>query len=273
MCSQYTAHSESPASAADSFTYTDTHPQASYHKIPTHRYISVIYYVTSVKICDSWHSHPLHGLWYRHTKTPLLLRIHQCWRERSRCKYSHQNSHDAHQKCQMTSCFCVFSYGITDNRGVGDFRRHVKIQQLVVLCRCFFGCFMNPLAKQSHIRCFSEGTVLGPRCGDCCCPHENSLLKSHYELPYAGFWSIITDSSAQDEFIFTSIQKHDPPKDSLFSFQCQNILYFSIISIRNTFPLSPCSFVQTNTMNTKLLYFLKHKLHLQLLLIYTFLPR
>lgn len=35
----------------------------------------------------------------------------------------------------------------------------------------------------------------------------------------------------------------------------------------NTFPLSPLGSVQINTMNTKL--FLKHKLHLQLLLIYT----
>lgn len=43
-------------------SHTDTHPQASYHTVPTHRYISVIYYATSAKICDSWHSHHLHRL-------------------------------------------------------------------------------------------------------------------------------------------------------------------------------------------------------------------
>lgn len=61
MCSQYTAHSEcSTARAVDSFT--DTHLQASYHGIPTHRYISVRYYVISAKMCDTWHSRPLHTL-------------------------------------------------------------------------------------------------------------------------------------------------------------------------------------------------------------------
>lgn len=79
MCLQYTAHSESlTPTAVDSFTYTDTHPQASYHRIPTHRYISVIYYVTSAKICDSWHSHPQQCDISTHTaaapivNTPLL---------------------------------------------------------------------------------------------------------------------------------------------------------------------------------------------------------
>lgn len=107
-------HSDSPtASAVDSFTYTDTHLQASYHRIPTHRYISVIYYVTSAKICDSWHNHPLHRLWYQHTQTLLLLWIHVL-----ESVNSHPNSHDAHQKCQMTSCFCVFLMALLTKEGM-----------------------------------------------------------------------------------------------------------------------------------------------------------
>lgn len=116
MCSQYTVHSESPtASAVDSFTYTDTHPQASYHRIPTHRYFSVIYYVTSAKICDSWHSHPLHTLWCRHTQTLLLLWIHKCWRERGVSVNSHQNSHDAQQTAKWL--FCVFQMALPTTEG------------------------------------------------------------------------------------------------------------------------------------------------------------
>lgn len=82
---------------------------------------------------------------------------------------SHQNSHDAHQKCQMTSCFCVFLLGLV----ILDVT--LKSQQFVVLHRPF-GCFMNPLAKQSRIRCFSEGTVFVVI--DCSCPHENSSYQT-----------------------------------------------------------------------------------------------
>lgn len=98
--------------------------------------------------------------------------------------------------------FLCFSSGVTDNRGVGHFRRCVKIQQFVVLRRPF-GCFMNPLAKQSRIGCFSEGTVFVVI--DCGCPHENSSYQnpSRRVRSLAGFWSIFLDFLAQDEFIFT----------------------------------------------------------------------
>ena len=102
MCSQYTAHSEAPtASAADSFTYTDTHPQASYHTVPTHRYISVIYYVTSAEICDSWHTHPLTVI-STHTDTASIVNAPVLKRVRV---ISHPNSHDAKRKCETTPCF------------------------------------------------------------------------------------------------------------------------------------------------------------------------
>lgn len=53
----------------------------------------------------------------------------------------------------MTSCFS--SYGTADNRVVGHFRHHGKIQQCVVLHHRF-SCFMNP----NRHRFFSKGMIV-----------------------------------------------------------------------------------------------------------------
>lgn len=140
--------------------------------------------------------------------------------------------------------FLCFSCGITDNTGAGNFRRHVKIQQSVVL-RCCFGCFTNPLAKQSHIRDFSEETVFVMVAVVLVkTAVTKSLLVSMITqcLPHAGFWSIIADSSAQDEFIFIDGYpfKTWPTKIQFILISVPVYLYFSvIISTRSTFPLSP----------------------------------
>ena len=125
-----------------------------------------------------------------------------------------------------------FSYGTVDNRRVGHFRRHVKIQQFVVLRR-LFDCFADPQAKLSHEL-------------PCGCPHEN-----------IGLWSNITGSSAQDDFIFTW------PTRKQFIFISVPAYFNNILKKHISF--SPCSSVQINAINTKSLVLLKT----QTLLIYT----
>lgn len=111
MHSQYAARSKSPTTtAADSIT--DTHLQASYHTIPIHRCSSVIYYVTSAKMCESCHRHPHTHCLY--VSIPLLERkgVNSDW-----------NSHNAHQKCQSVSLFALLTTEVC---------RHVHIQESVV---------------------------------------------------------------------------------------------------------------------------------------------
>ena len=120
----------------------------------------------------------------------------------------------------MTSCFCVFLLRHRRRqRGVGDFRLCVKIQQLVVLGRCFFGCFCESTGKTVTYQMFVCGDGL---CGDRCCPHENSLLKSHM-LDFGP--SSLTPRLRMGLFslLFKNMTHQ---KDSLFSFQCQNVLCF-----------------------------------------------
>lgn len=209
MCSQYTVYSESPtASAVDSFTYTDTHPQASYHRIPTHRYISVKYYVTSAKICDSWHSHPLHRMWYRHTDTTFIVNTPVL--ERADVN-NHQNSQDAHCKCQMTCCFYVSRMALLTTEEVGGGGLVIfdvfKIQQSVVPRRCF-GCLMIPLEVSQRERWWlwkqllSNPATVAPLSFSC-------WILVHHHLLCSSGWLY---------FYWLSIQNKSHEIDSLSSF-------------------------------------------------------
>lgn len=117
----------------------------------------------------------------------------------------------------------------------------------------------------------------GP-CRDSGCLHENSCyqnpsrwhwLSSVWFQIRTGISLVITDSLAQDEFISLMVSHsktwHPQRQFILISLSAYFVVFNNIHM--NTFPLSPLGSVQINTMNTKL--FLKHKLHLQLLLIYT----
>lgn len=87
---------------------------------------SVLYYVTSAKLCDLWHR-----LWCPRTQTSFLLWISAG--VRLKCS-SDQRMHDAHHRCNMTPCYCVVMAFKTSN--------HSSI---------FSGGFMKPY--------FSEGSV------------------------------------------------------------------------------------------------------------------
>lgn len=115
---------------------------------------------------------------------------------------SHQNSHDARTEMPNDLLLLCFSYGTVDNRCVGHFRLHVKIQQFVVLRR-LFDRFVDP-QQNSHM---SFLVVV--------------LMKTLDFGP-----------TSQTPQLRMTLFSHDPPKNSLYLFQCQHI---SIISLKTHF--------------------------------------
>lgn len=154
------------------------------------------------------------AVWYIDTHKRRFYCEYTTAIERGLSVNSHQNSHNAHWKCQMVVCF---SYGITDNRRIVNFRHHGKIQQSVVLHR-----------GQSHVSDFTEETVsvvivvvlmetvvIRILLGDC----DRSPSSIHWILVHCHWlFSFIFFQ----RFLF--YLKHDPPKGSLF--HCQHICIF-----------------------------------------------
>lgn len=143
-------------------------------------------------------------------------------------------------------------HGITDNRGIGNFRRHVKIQQFVVRRRCWLFLWI-------HWQNISDVSLRGRLCGDFGCPHENSCYQNPSMNTVFQCWVLVHQhwllGSGWVYFhLWLSISKSWPTKSNFILISVPAYLYFSVISMWNTFPLSPFSLVQTNTMNTKLLY-------------------
>lgn len=144
---------------------------------------------------------------------------------------SHQNSHDAQQRCQMTSCFFfLMALPTTEESVILDIM--VKSNSVVLHHR--FGCFMNP----NRHRFFSEGMIVVVLTTKSllvntithCLPYTGFLVHHHW-LPRSG-WLYLTcypfKNAAKRQFLHISVPAY---------------WYYLIISIRNTFLLSPCSSV------------------------------
>lgn len=123
------------------------------HRTPTckhhitrsnHRCISVIYYVTSAKICDTWPGRPLHTLQYRRTQ-PLL------WAHRGRrgtvgvIVFKKKQTNKKKPVSGNTKGLQCFSCGTVGDGGAGHFRHHGKNPSVLSSCVAPFSTvFMNP---------------------------------------------------------------------------------------------------------------------------------
>lgn len=123
------------------------------HRTPTckhhitrsnHRCVSVIYYVTSAKICDTWPGRPLHALQYRRTQ-PLL------WAHRGRrgtvgvIVFKKKNKIKKKAVSGNTKGLRCFSCGTVGDGGAGHFRHHGKNPSVLLSCIApFSNVFMNP---------------------------------------------------------------------------------------------------------------------------------
>lgn len=156
---------------------------------------------------------------------------------------------------QPNDFFVFFKWHCRQQR-VGHFRCHVKIEQFVVPCRRF---------KSTDTTVTFQMFLLRGRSGVVLTKTAVKIPLSEYDHSLSSMrcWILVRLHWLDNFHSWLSIQEHNPPKDRQFILISVPVyLYLSIISMRNVFLESPCSSVQINTTNTKLLYFFKHKLHL-----------
>lgn len=126
---------------------------------------------------------------HRHTHTPLQC----CAGKEVVSVNSHQNSHDAQQKCQMTSCVFFLTARPTTEQPV--------VLDIMVKCNSLSSCII--LSQQSQVSFIPEGMIvvvlLKPVIRVRLTEYDHSSSSTH--------WSIIPDSSTRDDFILSSIQK------------------------------------------------------------------
>lgn len=173
---------------------------------------------------------------------------------------SHQNSHDAHKNAKWLLVFCVFLMALqtTDRLVILDIvLKSNSLQTCAAVLAVLWIHWQN-----SHETVFAMIVFVLMKIAVIKIP----LSKDDFSLSStAGFWSIVM--TPQLRLLHS---EHNPSKYSLFSFHCHHICIFLNNNIYMKYiSLITCSSVQINILNTKLLYFLKDQLCLQLPLIYT----